>query len=161
MASHPAVSSVRGAPILPTAVSVSPTVSVVLPTFNRLEYLRPAVESVFAQTFTAWELLIGDDGSEAETLDYLAALAARPRVKVLRFRHTGNPAVVRNATMREARGEYIAFPDSDDLRPQGHLALRSITLEAGRSDRGPHPGSCVDAHVDRLLSRTARVTGIK
>jgi glycosyltransferase involved in cell wall biosynthesis len=41
---------------------MSPVVSVIMPTFNRLEYLRPAVESVFAQTFTQWELIIADDG---------------------------------------------------------------------------------------------------
>ena len=43
-----------------------PEVSIVLPTFNRLQYLRPAVNSVLAQTFTDWELIVADDGSDDE-----------------------------------------------------------------------------------------------
>lgn len=93
----------------------SSAVSVILPTFNRVQYLRPAVESVFAQTFTDWHLIIADDGSEGATAGYLAELAARPRVTLLRLAHSGNPAAVRNAALREARGEYVAFLDSDDL----------------------------------------------
>src|ERR1700732_3264229 len=53
-----------------------PAVSVVLPTFNRLQYLRPAVDSVFAQTFTDWELIVADAGSEDETGAYSTAFAA-------------------------------------------------------------------------------------
>ena len=45
----------------------APAVSIILPTFNRLKYLRLAVDSVFAQTFADWELLIADDGSDEET----------------------------------------------------------------------------------------------
>jgi glycosyltransferase involved in cell wall biosynthesis len=93
----------------------TPTVSVVLPAFNRLKYLRAAVESVFAQSFTDWELIIADDGSAQDTSDYLASLASRRRIRLLRLAHTGNPAAVRNAAVRVARGDYIAFLDSDDL----------------------------------------------
>ena len=57
-----------------------PLVSIVLPTFNRLRYLRPAVDSVLAQTFGDWELIVADDGSGPETSAYLAELAAPPRV---------------------------------------------------------------------------------
>jgi glycosyltransferase involved in cell wall biosynthesis len=92
-----------------------PTVSVILPTFNRLKLLRPAVESVFAQTFRDWHLIVADDGSEGETARFLTSLGAEPRVTVLRLAHRGNPAAVRNAALREARAEYVAFLDSDDL----------------------------------------------
>ena len=44
-----------------------PAVSVILPTFNRLQYLRPAVDSVFAQTYEDWELVIADDGSDGDS----------------------------------------------------------------------------------------------
>jgi glycosyltransferase involved in cell wall biosynthesis len=94
----------------------APTVSVVLPTFNRLKYLRGAVDSVLAQTFQDWELILADDGSEEEeTVVYLAALENHPRVKLLRLLHTGNPAAVRNAALRVAAGQYVAFLDSDDM----------------------------------------------
>lgn len=95
--------------------SPQPTVSIVLPTFNRVRFLRPTVESAFAQTFTDWELIIADDGSEADTREYLRGLSSEPRVKLLWLSHTGIPAIVRNAALSEARGEYVAFLDSDDL----------------------------------------------
>jgi glycosyltransferase involved in cell wall biosynthesis len=97
-----------------THTTTVPSVSIILPTFNRLKYLRPAVESVFAQTFSDWELIIADDGSGRETAEYLAMLANLPRVRLLRLTHTGNPSAVRNVALRAARGEYIAFLDSDD-----------------------------------------------
>jgi glycosyltransferase involved in cell wall biosynthesis len=90
-------------------------VSIILPTYNRLEFLRPAIESVLAQSFTKWEMIIADDGSSAETRAYLAALDDPPRIRVIWLPHSGRPAVARNAALREAQGEYVAFIDSDDI----------------------------------------------
>jgi glycosyltransferase involved in cell wall biosynthesis len=101
-----------------------------LPTFNRLQYLRPAVNSVLAQTFTDWELIVADDGSEDETAAYLEGLANAPRVTLLRLPHTGNPGAVRNAAWRVARGEYIAFLDSDDVWLPQKLALQVASLRS-------------------------------
>jgi glycosyltransferase involved in cell wall biosynthesis len=92
-----------------------PLVSVILPTFNRLQFLAPAIDSLFAQTFTDWELIIADDGSDAPTRAYLQGLHSPPRVRVLALSHSGRPAVVRNAALRQARGQLVAFLDSDDL----------------------------------------------
>ena len=110
-----------------------PSVSIILPTFNRLEFLRVAVESVRAQTFTDWELIIADDGSDHETLAYLRALHSPPRVKLIELAHTGNPGAVRNAGVRQSRGEYIAFLDSDDRWMPGKLGLQIASLR-GRAD---------------------------
>jgi glycosyltransferase involved in cell wall biosynthesis len=96
------------------AAMTQPVISIIMPTFNRLQFLRPAVDSVFAQTFTEWELIIGDDGSGPETSAYLQGLDD-PRVTVLWLPHTGKPSVVSNIALREARGEFVAFLDSDDL----------------------------------------------
>jgi glycosyltransferase involved in cell wall biosynthesis len=90
-------------------------VSVVLPTFNRLRFLRPAIESIYAQTFPDWELIIADDGSNLETRQYLQSLADDPRVTLIWLSHTGRPSMVRNAGVSRAAGEYVAFLDSDDL----------------------------------------------
>jgi glycosyltransferase involved in cell wall biosynthesis len=92
-----------------------PLVSIVLPTFGRLHYLRSTVDCVYRQTFEDWEILIADDGSDADTQDYLRTLASESRVRVVWLSHTGVPAIVRNAALREARTEYVAFLDSDDL----------------------------------------------
>jgi len=92
-----------------------PAVSIILPTFDRLGYLRETVAAVFAQSFTDWELIIGDDGSDEPTRAYLRGLGADPRVRTLWLDHAGSPAAARNAALRVARGEYVAFLDSDDL----------------------------------------------
>ena len=86
-----------------------------MPTFNRPQFLAPAVESLFAQTFPHWELIVADDGSGAATRNYLQQLHAPPRIRVIWLSHSGRPAVARNAALRSARGEYVAFLDSDDL----------------------------------------------
>lgn len=105
-------------------------VSVVLPTFNRLQFLQPAIESVFAQTFTDWELIVADDGSDLETQRYLEAFADDPRVVVVRMPHTGRPSITRNAGILQATGEYIAFLDSDDLWATQKLERQIATLRA-------------------------------
>jgi len=71
-----------------TPPTVPPAVSILMPTFNRLEFVPPAVESVLAQSFTDWELIIADDGSDPDTKNYLQSLQ-HPRVRVLFMAHTG------------------------------------------------------------------------
>lgn len=89
--------------------------SIILPTFNRREFISPAIESVLAQSLTDWELIIADDGSEADTRAFLRDLEDPPRLRVLYLPHSGRPAAVRNAALREAHGEFVAFLDSDDI----------------------------------------------
>jgi glycosyltransferase involved in cell wall biosynthesis len=113
---------------LRSAMTATPTISIILPTYNRLEFLPSAIESVFAQRLTDWELIIADDGSEAETRTYLRGLEDPPRVRVLYLSHTGRPAVVRNAALREAHGEYVAFLDSDDIWPPMKLEAQIASL---------------------------------
>lgn len=104
--------------------------TVILPTYNRLHYLRQAVQSVLAQTFTDWELIIADDGSDEQTRAYLGDCEALPRVRVMLLPRLGNPGAVRNVALREARGEYIAFLDSDDLWTPSKLELQLAALQA-------------------------------
>ena len=107
-----------------------PLVSIILPTFGRLKYLRPAVNSVYHQSLREWELVVADDGSDEETRAYLRMLEDDRRVKLVWLAHTGIPAVVRNAALREARGEYIAFLDSDDLWAARKLERQVEALRA-------------------------------
>lgn len=119
----------------PTAI-----VSVVLPTFNRLRFLRPAIESVYAQTFTDWELIIADDGSDLETMQYLQSLSNQPRVTVVWLPHTGRPSMVRNAALLRAVGEYVAFLDSDDLWAARKLERQLETLRTRGNCRWCYTG---------------------
>jgi glycosyltransferase involved in cell wall biosynthesis len=107
-----------------------PEVSVVLPTFNRLPWLREAVASVLAQTHRDWELIVADDGSDAPTREWLGGLAADPRVTLLWLAHSGNPGTARNAALREARGKYVAFLDSDDRWLPHRLATQVGAMRA-------------------------------
>jgi glycosyltransferase involved in cell wall biosynthesis len=114
---------------------MEPVVSIVLPTFNRLGYLREAIASVFAQSFQQWELLIADDGSDDETLAYLRALTRDPRIKLLQLTHSGNPPRVRNAALSHAQGRYVAFIDSDDIWLAEKLQHQMRALRAAAPGR--------------------------
>src|SRR5689334_6622702 len=94
---------------------MQPAVSIVMPTYNRLEFLPATVESVLRQTMPDWELIVADDGSSAETLDYLESLTQDARVRLLRLRRSGNAGGARNAAIASARASMLAFLDSDDL----------------------------------------------
>ncbi len=123
-----------------------PLVSIVLPTYNRQRYLREAVESVLAQTYTRWELIVVDDGSTDGTAEYVRGVQD-PRVRFIREEHCGNPARVRNWGISRAAGEYVAFLDSDDL-------WRPKKLELQLQDLAVHP-ECEWSytHCDRIGPR--------
>jgi glycosyltransferase involved in cell wall biosynthesis len=124
---------------------MQPVVSIILPTFGRLQYLRPTVACVYRQSLQDWELIVADDGSDGETRAYLRTLEADSRVRLLWLTHTGIPAVVRNAALRAARGEYVAFLDSDDLWASEKLSRQVATLRSR-----PTCGWCYTAvsHID-------------
>jgi glycosyltransferase involved in cell wall biosynthesis len=102
-------------------------VSVIMPTFNRPQFLPAALASVRAQTYPHWELIIADDGSEDATRDYLRGLSTS-RIRIVWLEHTGRPAVARNAAARLAAGDYLAFLDSDDLWAPDKLARQVASL---------------------------------
>ena len=92
-----------------------PTVSVLLPVYNAERYLREAVESVLAQTFTDFELLVVDDGSTDGSLAILREFERRdPRVRVISRPNTGY-VVALNEMLGLAKGEFIARMDADDV----------------------------------------------
>lgn len=91
-----------------------PTVSVVLPVFNRPHLVRRAIESVLAQTITDIELIVVDDCSTDNTLDVVAEYESDPRLIVHRNDTNLGPAGARNQGIEIARGRYVAFQDSDD-----------------------------------------------
>jgi glycosyltransferase involved in cell wall biosynthesis len=94
-------------------------VSVIIPTFNRGWCLREAVDSVLVQDFRTFELIVVDDGSTDETAQILRGYG--DSLRVLRQENRGVSAS-RNAGVAAARGELIAFLDSDDIWLKGKLA---------------------------------------
>lgn len=113
---------------------LAPTVSVVMPTYNRLEYLRTAIASVHAQTFDRWELIVVDDGSDAATRKFLRSLP-QSRTTVVLGHHSGVPAVARNRGIALARGRYVAFLDSDDQWLPAKLHRQVALMESAPSRR--------------------------
>ena len=99
----------------------APKISVVVPVFNMERYLRAALDSALAQTLREIEIICVDDGSTDESPAILAEYAARdPRVRVITQENSGvGPA--RNAGIRAARGEFVAFLDPDDLLPDASV----------------------------------------
>ncbi len=98
--------------------SLSPRVSIILPTYNRVDMLEKSIESVFEQSFGDWELIIIDDASTDETQSRMTALAQREnRVNYMRIpRITGKGiSEYLNIGLRNAKGEYIARIDDDDV----------------------------------------------
>lgn len=103
-------------------VSSSDLVSVILPTQNRKERLLCAVRSVFAQTYPHLECLVIDDASWDGTAEALKK--AFPQVRTFSLKEPSGPAACRNLGIQRARGEYLAFLDSDDAFLPEKLTLQ-------------------------------------
>ena len=103
---------------------MSPVISVLMPAYNSQRYVGAAVESVLAQTFTDFELILVDDGSSDGTLDILKKFAARdPRVRLISRPNTGIVAALNDA-IAAARGEFFARMDSDDICEPTRLQIQ-------------------------------------
>jgi glycosyltransferase involved in cell wall biosynthesis len=108
-------------------MSNEPSVSVIIPTYNRARFVPSAVQSVLDQTFQNVEIIVVDDGSTDDT-----RRALEPFGKKIRCLVTENkgPAHARNIGMKAASGKYVAFLDSDDLYLPGKLEWEISFLEA-------------------------------
>jgi glycosyltransferase involved in cell wall biosynthesis len=108
----------------------SPLVSVLTAVHNRADHVADAVESVLGQTHRRVEHVVVDDGSTDGTVAVLRELAlADQRLRVLQQDHRG-PSAARNRALAAARGELVAFLDSDDLIPRGRLERQLEYLDA-------------------------------
>ena len=106
-----------------------PLVSVIVPTYNRGHFLREAVDSVVRQTIPAWELIVVDDGSTDDSPEQVDALHDA-RIRVVGIAHSGSPARARNVGIGLARGEWVAFLDSDDVWLPEKLGLQLARLSS-------------------------------
>lgn len=106
--------------------------TVICPTWNRGEALRPTLESVLAQTLRDFELVVVSDASTDSTDEVAADVAARdPRVRVMRTRRYGFQAGPTNEALRTARHDRIAYLDHDDLWAPEHLETLAGLLDSG------------------------------
>jgi teichuronic acid biosynthesis glycosyltransferase TuaG len=93
----------------------SDLVSIICPTYNASEFIVQTIESVLAQTYENYELLIVDDCSSDNTVDTVASYLVDSRVKLFELGSNSGAAAARNKAIEMAKGRYIAFLDADDL----------------------------------------------
>lgn len=93
---------------------MNPTVSVVIASYNYAHFVRQAIDSVLAQTFQDFEIVLADDGSTDNTREAVAGYAADPRIKLHHIEHVGHPRA-KNYGVGQAVGKYVAFLDADDM----------------------------------------------
>lgn len=94
---------------------MSGLVSIVMPSYNTGPFIEESIKSVIGQTYQDWELLIVDDCSTDHTDEVIEAYLSDIRIKYLKNEKNSGAAVSRNKALKEAKGKWIAFLDSDDL----------------------------------------------
>jgi len=109
---------------------MTPAVSVIVPTYNHGRYILEALDSVFGQTFRDFEVIVVNDGSPDDTAEVLRPLAEAGKIRYFE-QPNGGQAAARNRGLREARGEFIAYLDDDDLWPPDKLEWQVEALRAG------------------------------
>lgn len=110
-------------------------VSVIMPNYNTAEFLPAAIESVLNQTYTNWELIIADDCSTDESLKVIQSYSdGNDKIKLFKNEKNYGAAHMRNLALREAKGEWIAFLDSDDLWSENKLEKQVAFMEENGYD---------------------------
>ena len=105
-------------------------VSIIMPSYNTAQYIAESIRSVLAQTYENWELLIVDDRSTDNTQE-IAASFHDDRIRFFQNEVNFGAAVSRNRALREARGRWIAFLDSDDIWKPEKLEHQLSFMEEG------------------------------
>lgn len=90
-------------------------VSIIMPSYNTVSFIAESIQSVLAQSYKDWELIIVDDCSSDNTDEVVKPYLRDERIKYLKNEKNSGAAVSRNRALREAKGKWIAFLDSDDL----------------------------------------------
>lgn len=105
---------------------MGPRVSILISSYNAGKYLKDALDSVYAQTFTDFELIVVDDGSEDDTADVVAQY---PQVRYFPCAHHG-VSIARNTAIVQAKGEILTFLDADDLWAPDKLEKQVAYLDS-------------------------------
>ena len=116
-------------------------VSIIMPSWNTARFIGESIQSVLAQTYTNWELLIVDDCSTDNTDEIVQPFLSDDRIKYFKNEQNCGAALTRNRAMREAHGEWIAFLDSDDLWFSKKLDRKSTRLNSSHRSLSRMPSS--------------------
>ncbi len=125
-------------------------VSVIMPSYNTGSYISKSIESVLGQTYKDFELLIVDDCSSDDTDEAVRPYLSDPRIKYFKNECNQGAALSRNRALREARGEWIAFLDSDDLWAPSKLERQLSFMKENGYAFSYHEYSKIDEKGDSL-----------
>jgi glycosyltransferase involved in cell wall biosynthesis len=132
---------------------MNPRVTVVMPTFRQARFIQRAIESLRAQSFEAWRLLIIDDGSPDETAAVVAPFLRDPRVKYVPLGVNQGLGRALNVGLDMAETEFIAYLPSDDIYFRDHLA--TLVAHLDRQPQAVAAFSGVRHHYNRMAETTA------
>ncbi len=111
----------------------NPLISIIIPTYNRAQYLVRAIDSVLKQSYRNWELIIIDDASDDRTEEIIASYLKNPQITYQKLPFNKGVSHARNRGVDKALGEWIAFLDSDD-EWLPHKLQEQLTLWHERPD---------------------------
>lgn len=133
-------------------------VSIIMPSYNTASYIAESIQSVLAQSYKDWELIIVDDCSSDNTDQIVKPLISDERIKYIKNEKNSGAAISRNRALQEAKGKWIAFLDSDDLWMPEKLEKQVIFME----ENGYHFSYTNYAEIDTEDKRNGiTVTGPK
>lgn len=104
-------------------------VSIIMPSYNTAQYIAKSISSIQKQTYQNWELIIVDDCSTDNTDEAVQPFLSDSRIRYLKNDTNTGAALSRNRALREAKGKWIAFLDSDDLWMPGKLEKQISFME--------------------------------
>lgn len=134
------------------------TVSVIMPAFNASAFIAESIESVMAQTYTRWELLIVDDGSTDRTAEIVKAYTEKcDKIKYI-YQQNGGQGKARNTAIKQASGDLFAFLDSDDVWLPNKLELQIRWMNETNADLVFTNGYFFNEH-GAILPRQFNTTG--
>lgn len=114
--------------------------SVIIPTYNRIKHLVPALNSLLQQNFSAFEIIVVDDGSTDETKRIVSEMAVNnPKIKYF-YKDNEERSIARNFGIMKAKGKYIGFLDSDDILYPHHLSTGFELLKKNNYPEVGHLG---------------------
>ncbi len=108
----------------------APVVSIITPSYKSKKYIGSTIESVLNQTFSDFEMLIVDDCSPDGSADFIETILPDERFKLVRLEKNVGAAEARNHALRNAKGRYIAFLDSDDMWKKNKLEVQVAFMQA-------------------------------
>lgn len=112
-------------------ISKQELVSVITANYNAEAFIQQAIDSVLAQQYEQWELLIVDDCSTDNSINIINTyVESDERIKLIKLEQNSGPAIARNRALAEAKGRYIAFLDSDDLWKEDKLVKQIAFMQA-------------------------------